>query len=77
MENEKDYTIWLNIFWGLKEQDLSQCHFSDYKCEGYTVYDDSFNPNSPQAQLSLLVSSSLSVRLPSIIIIMISNLTHN
>lgn len=57
--NEKDYTLWLNLVWGLREQDLSGCDFSDYKCEGRTVFDDSFNPNSAPAQLGLKVTDFL------------------
>ncbi|ESO86162.1 hypothetical protein LOTGIDRAFT_167395 [Lottia gigantea] len=40
------------LVWGIKEQDLSNCYFGDYKCRGIQRYDDDFNPNSQEAQIS-------------------------
>ncbi|XP_050405808.2 protein dispatched homolog 3 [Patella vulgata] len=47
-----DYPLSLTLLWGLKEQDLSSCHFSDVKCKGTVHFDDNFDPNSVEAQKS-------------------------
>ena len=47
------------IVWGLKHRDVSGCHFSDEQCEGVQRYDDSFNPNTPVAQVALMVTYSI------------------
>ncbi|KAK2158902.1 hypothetical protein LSH36_162g08051 [Paralvinella palmiformis] len=47
-------TLEIVIAWGLREQDLSECHHTDAKCTGKTVWDDTFNVNSPEAQEALL-----------------------
>ena len=45
----------VSIVWGLKEQDLSTCHRTDAACTGETVFDDTFNMNSANAQTQLKV----------------------
>ncbi|XP_002736516.1 protein dispatched homolog 1-like [Saccoglossus kowalevskii] len=44
----------VNIIWGLKNQDLSRCHHTDYECPGDTIWDDSFDLNPLPAQAALL-----------------------
>jgi hypothetical protein len=46
----------VSIIWGLKEQDRSECHHSDFKCKGKTVFDRSFDLNPPPCQTAMLVS---------------------
>ena len=38
---------------------MSRCHFSDEMCEGIQKYDETFNPNSPEAQLALMVTKGI------------------
>ena len=46
----------VNIIWGLKEQDRRECHHTDFKCKGKTVFDRSFDMNTPPCQTEMLVS---------------------
>ena len=54
--SQEDYVVVVNIIWGLKEQDRSECHHTDFKCKGNTVFDQSFDINPPPCQISMLVS---------------------
>ena len=45
--------VW--IMWGLKNQDISECHHTNVSCFGKTVWDDTFNLNSVEAQVALKV----------------------
>jgi hypothetical protein len=36
--SEEDNLVTVHIIWGLREQDRSRCHFTDYKCKGETVF---------------------------------------
>ena len=56
--SETDQYLAVNILWGLKNQDLSKCHYSDHECTGDTVYDDAFDLTLPEAQIAMLVSTS-------------------
>ncbi|XP_055880253.1 protein dispatched homolog 3-like isoform X1 [Biomphalaria glabrata] len=49
-----DKNIKVIIAFGLKNQDMSGCHKTDYKCKGKTVWDNSFDLNPKPAQLALL-----------------------
>ena len=42
--------------WGLKEQDVSDCHFSKSDCVGKTVFNNKFSLKSRESQERLLVS---------------------
>ena len=53
--SSEDNVINLYIVWGLKNQDRSECHFTDFNCKGETVLDRSFNLNPPPCQLAMLV----------------------
>lgn len=53
--SSEDNVINLYIVWGLKNQDRSECHFTDYKCKGKTVLDRSFDMNPPPCQIAMLV----------------------
>ncbi len=53
--SQEDRVVKVTIVWGLKNQDRSQCHHTDFKCRGNTVFDTSFDINSPPCQTSLLV----------------------
>ena len=44
------------IVWGLKMQNRSNCHFTDFKCKGKTVFDEAFDMNKEGCQESMLVS---------------------
>ena len=55
--NDVDYSISLWLVWGIKERDMSSCHFSDYKCLGKQVFDESFKPSTIAAQQSFVVMS--------------------
>ncbi|XP_069118440.1 protein dispatched homolog 1-like isoform X1 [Argopecten irradians] len=46
--------VTVNILWGLKNKDRSDCHFSDIKCRGTTVYDDTFDPNPVANQQAIM-----------------------
>ena len=54
--SQEDNVIVIHIIWGLKEQDRSECHHTDYKCKGKTVLDKSFDLNPPPCQNAMLVS---------------------
>lgn len=59
--SQEDDVVEIHIIWGLKNQDRSSCHFTDFKCRGRTVFDTSFDLNPGDCQVALLVSN-LSVR---------------
>ena len=48
------YTVW-----GLKEQDRSTCHHTDFRCKGRTVFDEEFDMNNQGCQQAVLVSCSI------------------
>lgn len=54
--NKNDRNVVVYIVWGLKEQDMSGCHFSDARCVGVARFDPTFDPNTVQAQLAIKVS---------------------
>ena len=54
--SQEDNVIVIHIIWGLKEQDRSECHHTDFKCKGKTVLDKSFDLNLPPCQNAMLVS---------------------
>lgn len=56
LPSQEDNVLAVHIIWGLKEQDRSDCHMTDYKCKGRTVFDNSFDMNPPPCQTALLVS---------------------
>ena len=56
-DNDVDHSISLYLVWGIRERDMSSCHFSDYECLGKQVFDDSFNPSTMAAQQSFVVIS--------------------
>ena len=58
-KNLADRDVVVYIVWGLGHRDMSDCHFSDELCEGVQRYDETFNPNTPEAQVALLVICSL------------------
>ena len=43
------------LIWGLEEQDMDDCQWSDIDCEGDTRYDRNFNIESMENQQALLV----------------------
>ena len=53
--SQEDDVVEVNIIWGLKKQDRSSCHFTDFKCKGMTVFDTSFDLNPTECQEALLV----------------------
>ena len=55
-KSQEDQALVVHIIWGLKEQDRSECHHSDFKCKGKTVFDRSFDLNPPPCQTAMLVS---------------------
>lgn len=48
-----DRTVDLHIVWGMHPNDMSDCHFSTPKCRGKRVWDESFDPSSPEAQTAI------------------------
>ncbi len=56
LPNQEDEVIVVYIIWGLKEQDRSECHHTDYTCKGKTVLDKSLDLNPPPCQNAILVS---------------------
>nr|KAG5700686.1 hypothetical protein BaRGS_029051 [Batillaria attramentaria] len=48
--NDVDRTITIHLVWGLGEQDMSSCHFSEVECPGTQVYDDNFQASTQAAQ---------------------------
>ena len=44
------------LVFGLEAKDLDVCSFSDASCDGDSVYDADFNPNTVEAQNALIVS---------------------
>ncbi|KAJ7373388.1 hypothetical protein OS493_012981 [Desmophyllum pertusum] len=52
--SQEDNVVEVNIIWGLKNQDRSSCHFTDFKCKGRTVFDTSFDLNPAECQVALL-----------------------
>lgn len=57
VESDADTRLILFISWGMLERDLSGCHFSTPDCRGEQVWDTSFNPSTPEAQLAMKVMS--------------------
>lgn len=57
--SQEDNVVEVNIIWGLKIQDRSSCHFTNFKCKGKTVFDTSFDLNPSECQEALLVSNSV------------------
>ncbi|KAH9488013.1 hypothetical protein Btru_066816 [Bulinus truncatus] len=70
--NLDDKNIKVIIAFGLKNQDIEDCHKTDYRCKGKTVWDSSFDLNPKQAQLAFhfegknasLYGSQLNLSLP-------------
>ncbi|KAH9489233.1 hypothetical protein Btru_048812, partial [Bulinus truncatus] len=70
--NLDDKNIKVIIAFGLKNQDIGDCHKTDYRCKGKTVWDSSFDLNPKQAQLAFhvegknasLYGSQLNLSLP-------------
>jgi hypothetical protein len=56
VKSQEDFVVVVTIIWGLKEQDRGECHHTDYKCKGKTVFDRSFDMNPPPCQTAMLVS---------------------
>ena len=52
---EGNNVIRIYAVWGLKLQDRTKCHFTDYKCKGETVFDEEFDMNQPKCQEAVLV----------------------
>jgi len=52
--SQEDDVVEIHIIWGLKNQDRSSCHFTDFKCRGRTVFDTSFDLNPADCQMALL-----------------------
>ncbi|XP_065662076.1 protein dispatched homolog 1 isoform X3 [Hydra vulgaris] len=46
--------IRIYIVWGLKNQDRKDCHFTDFKCKGKTVFDEDFDMNKNGCQAAIL-----------------------
>ncbi|ELT97356.1 hypothetical protein CAPTEDRAFT_185181 [Capitella teleta] len=46
--------VQVRLVWGLKNQDLSECHKSDPDCFGKTVWDEDFSLNTQESQDALL-----------------------
>ncbi|KAK3092687.1 hypothetical protein FSP39_005902 [Pinctada imbricata] len=50
---DEEYTV-LYLVWGLKPKDTSVCNLkSNNYCKGSTVWDQGFNPSTPEAQVAL------------------------
>lgn len=47
------------FIWGLGEQDIDECHQTDFDCVGETVFDDTFVLESINAQQSMLVRNTV------------------
>ena len=56
--SDEDKYIHVYIAWGLNNQDRSDCHFTDYKCPGKTVFDNGLDISIPPCQMALLVSTT-------------------
>lgn len=54
--SQEDNVIVVHVVWGLKDQDRSECHHTDFECKGKTVFDKSFDLNPPPCQNAILVS---------------------
>ncbi|XP_067028237.1 protein dispatched homolog 1-like isoform X4 [Acropora muricata] len=52
--SQEDDVVEVNVIWGLKDQDRSSCHFTDFKCKGKTVFDNSFDLNPTECQEAIL-----------------------
>lgn len=51
---EGSNVIRIYTVFGLKLQDRTNCHFTDYKCKGKTVFDEDFDMNAPGCQKAVL-----------------------
>ncbi|KAL4237665.1 hypothetical protein ACF0H5_002379 [Mactra antiquata] len=51
--NKNDRNVIVYIVWGLRERDMSTCHFSDPRCIGEERLDMTFDPNTEEAQIAL------------------------
>ncbi|XP_028517341.1 uncharacterized protein LOC110247148 isoform X2 [Exaiptasia diaphana] len=52
--SEEDQFFSVYVVWGLQNQDRSDCHFTDYKCAGNSVFDNSLDISNPPCQMALL-----------------------
>ena len=43
------------LIWGMELQDLSDCHKTDFNCNGQTVYDSAFSMERDVSQVAMLV----------------------
>ncbi|XP_028402921.1 protein dispatched homolog 3-like [Dendronephthya gigantea] len=53
-KSQEDRVIIVYIIWGLKEQDRSECHHTDFACKGKTIFDHEFDLNSQPSQQAML-----------------------
>ena len=56
MKSNNDEVATVYLVFGLEAKDLDVCSFSDASCDGDSVYDADFNPNTVEAQNALIVS---------------------
>ena len=45
----------VHLVWGMGPRDFSACHKTDHRCNGRQVWRDTFDMNTPPAQMALLV----------------------
>ena len=50
-----DNTMRILLVWGMKEQDVSDCHITAPDCWGENVWDNTFNLNETSVQEKLMV----------------------
>ena len=62
-----DEHVILYLVWGLKPTDTSDCHYTDYHCDGVKSYDESFDMNTPPTQRALLVSIDIVIFMQALI----------
>ncbi|XP_064622607.1 protein dispatched homolog 1-like [Lineus longissimus] len=49
-ESEEDAVVTVHLVWGMKPNDRSGCHRTDFECKGEQVWDDTFDMNTNGAQ---------------------------
>ena len=55
LDRPADSLVKIQVLWGLKENDRSECKASDIECDGKVVFDDDFDPNPVENQQALMV----------------------
>ena len=58
VQSDDSLIVQVQLMWGMKHQDISECHHTDVECTGKNVWDEQFNVDSIDIQRALWVRSN-------------------